>query len=378
LIKKHFEMGNSRNRARKTRRNFPIERENEARERTRLAMDRMRHGPEISTDPPTDLSTVDDITTSSSTPQVKRLHPMDPAQIPATTQSPIDILSTSNVEAIQDIGIMRDAKAFGVEEMIDLQPVQEDHNHVKHTPIIDEHVIEAPQKREYGTSCPPSVPGMTSARKRTPRRIHVDESCLSGLEGKLPKHTIDWQCSKILREYFESKGDAGKCQLLLSLLKSNCLVVVRRILGIKMVRSSEANNHIVRNLQSAFNAIGKRSRTKDLCAPHHVLSESFVSKSTWQRRLLSHTSHILKLNRKTIKKYSVIRENLETPGGKDCWAFIGRFPRRDMKLIDAVKGLVQNFWHDHTRPSSNQRDVLKLRKGSTEREPHIKHFLDTT
>ena len=113
-----------------------------------------------------------------------------------------------------------------------------------------------------------------------------------------------------MKEYFESKCNAGKCQLLLCLLKSNCLVVVRRILGINMVRSLEANNHIVRNLQSAFNAIGKTSHTKDICAAHRVLSESVVSKSTRQRHLLSHTSKILKLNRKIVQKYSVIRENL--------------------------------------------------------------------
>ena len=83
-----------------------------------------------------------------------------------------------------------------------------------------------------------------------------------------------------MKEYFESKGDAGKCQLLLCFLKSNCLVVVRRILGIKMVKISEANNHIVRNIQSTFNAIGKMSRTKYICAAHHVLSESVVRKST--------------------------------------------------------------------------------------------------
>ena len=53
-----------------------------------------------------------------------------------------------------------------------------------------------------------------------------------------------------MKGYFESKGNAGKCQLLLCLLKSNCLVVVRRILGINMVRSSKANNHIVRNIQT--------------------------------------------------------------------------------------------------------------------------------
>ena len=112
-----------------------------------------------------------------------------------------------------------------------------------------------------------------------------------------------------MKEYFQSKGDASKCQLLLYLLKLNCLVVVRRILGIKMVRSSEANNHIVRNLQYCFNAIGKTSHTKYLCVACHVLSESVVIKSTWQRHLLSHPYQILKLSRKTIHKYSVIREN---------------------------------------------------------------------
>ena len=49
-----------------------------------------------------------------------------------------------------------------------------------------------------------------------------------------------------------------------------------------------------------------------------------------------------------------------------------------MKLVDAIKGLVQSFWHDHTRPSSNRKDVLKLRRGSKDHEPHIKHLLDIT
>ena len=104
------------------------------------------------------------------------------------------------------------------------------------------------------------------------------------------------------------------------------------------------------------------SRTKDICPARRVLSKSLVSKFTRKHRLLSHTSQIHKLNRKTFQKYSVIRENLQTPGGKYCWAFVSRLPRRDMKLIDAIKELVQTFWHDHTRTSYNQRDVLKLSK----------------
>ena len=60
------------------------------------------------------------------------------------------------------------------------------------------------------------------------------------------------------------------------------------------------------------------------------------------------------------------------------WAFNGRLPHSDMKLIEVVKGLVQEYWHDKSRPSSNQKDVVKLRKDSRDREPHIKDFLDMT
>ena len=53
------------------------------------------------------------------------------------------------------------------------------------------------------------------------------------------------------------------------------------------------------------------------------------------------------------------------------WAFAVRLPHSDMKLIEAVKGLVQEYWHDNSRLSSNQKHVVKLRKGSKDREAHI-------
>ena len=40
-------------------------------------------------------------------------------------------------------------------------------------------------------------------------------------------------------------------------------------------------------------------------------------------------------------------------------AFSGRFPRKYLKLVEAVKGLVHTFWHDNTRPYSKTNDVLK-------------------
>ena len=82
LIKKLLDMGNSRNITRKTRRNIPIEKENEVREKARLEIERVRHGQDISTDTAIDPNTVDDIKTSISEPQVKQLSPMHPTQIP--------------------------------------------------------------------------------------------------------------------------------------------------------------------------------------------------------------------------------------------------------------------------------------------------------
>jgi hypothetical protein len=49
-----------------------------------------------------------------------------------------------------------------------------------------------------------------------------------------------------------------------------------------------------------------------------------------------------------------------------------------MKLFGAVKGVVLDFWHDNTRPSSNQKDLIKLIRGSRDHELHIKHFIDIT
>ena len=141
---------------------MPIEKENEVREKGRLAMERVRHGPGISIDTASDPNRVDDITTSTSKPPVKRLHPIDPTQVPTSTQSPTNNTSMSHVEALEYIGILRDTEyqALDIGAMINLKSLQEDHNHVEHTPNMDQHGNEAPQQRIPGIrrSCPPSLP----------------------------------------------------------------------------------------------------------------------------------------------------------------------------------------------------------------------------
>ena len=60
---------------------MPIEKENEVREKARLEMERVRHGPKTSTDIATDPNTVDDRRTSSSESRVKWFCPTKPNQI---------------------------------------------------------------------------------------------------------------------------------------------------------------------------------------------------------------------------------------------------------------------------------------------------------
>jgi hypothetical protein len=60
------------------------------------------------------------------------------------------------------------------------------------------------------------------------------------------------------------------------------------------------------------------------------------------------------------------------------WDFPSRLPSFDMTLIGVVKGLVQIILHENTRPYSIQNDVLKVKRGSRDCQPHIKHIIDMT
>jgi hypothetical protein len=51
----------------------------------------------------------------------------------------------------------------------------------------------------------------------------------------------------------------------------------------------------------------------------------------------------MKCNIKTIKKYSNRRHSINTGVPTDLWAFTGRLPHFDMKLIGALKRLIHAF-----------------------------------
>ena len=74
-----------------------------------------------------------------------------------------------------------------------------------------------------------------------------------------------------------------------------------------------------------------------------------MNKRTKALRLLKPTYKLVGLDIKALRTYCSRRKQLISIQ-TDVWSFIGRFPCSDMKLIDVVKVLVQEFWRDNTRP----------------------------
>ena len=101
--------------------------------------------------------------------------------------------------------------------------------------------------------------------------------------------------------------------------------IVRKSLGIKMIKASGPSSHIVKGLVDAFGKIGKNTWSKERNAARRVLSQEIVNKNTRVLGFLKPTSKLVNLNVKTLRRYSIRREHLDTTGQTDFWAFIGRF-----------------------------------------------------
>ena len=100
---------------------------------------------------------------------------------------------------------------------------------------------------------PTPLPPSESTHHRTPKHIQVDEGLLNSIEGRLSKRSIAYQTQQILNKY----------RLFLSLLKSRGMNIVRKNLGINMIKNSGPSSHIVKILVDAFGKIGKNTWSKD-------------------------------------------------------------------------------------------------------------------
>ena len=65
---------------------------------------------------------------------------------------------------------------------------------------------------------------------------------------------------------------------------------------------NESLKQVVSTVASAFNVIGKRSRSKDKNAARRAITTALVNKSTTDKRSISNISGYLNVNRKTFRK----------------------------------------------------------------------------
>ena len=86
----------------------------------------------------------------------------------------------------------------------------------------------------------------------------------------------------------------------------------------------------------------------------------------------------LKIGRGTLRRAMLRRERLEDPTKNELWTFSGRLPRKDKEISEALKSLIGDFWKNKAHVSPNKRDVVRRRISSQNRDPHAKHFLDST
>ena len=93
------------------------------------------------------------------------------------------------------------------------------------------------------------------------------------MEGKVPTRTLLHHCSQIMKQYFDKKYEAGKCQLFLALIKSRSMEIIRIDLGIRTLKNIESSNHIVKSLSPTFTLIGKKTRSQECNVARCVLAE---------------------------------------------------------------------------------------------------------
>ena len=79
-----------------------------------------------------------------------------------------------------------------------------------------------------------------------------------------------------------------------------------------MIYSSKPSSHIVRSLVYTFSTIGNKTCSKDHNLARHVLSLSIMNKRTRELCLLMHTPKLINLNVKTLCRYCIKREQIET------------------------------------------------------------------
>ena len=150
-----------------------------------------------------------------------------------------------------------------------------------------------------------------------------------------------------------------------------------KIFGLRTMDNSN-EKIIVKNLMSSYDKVGSKSCIKDSNITRQVLTLTIVISQMKKSWLMRKEGKILKIGRGTLRRSMLRHERLEDWTKNELWTFSSRPPQKDKEISEALKSLIENFGKYNTCVSLNQRDVVRRRIGSQKRDPHVKHFLDST
>ena len=132
--------------------------------------------------------------------------------------------------------------------------------------------------------------------------LEIDEDILSTLEGKRSLRMVRLWASGLCEYFFVNNTLVEKCQLFVQLLRMQKLRPVLSKLIICVNKKIGINVIIVKNIFSALNSIGKRSRDKGKTIARRVITTSLVSHNLRKARFLRQTCVDLNISRMTFNR----------------------------------------------------------------------------
>ena len=92
--------------------------------------------------------------------------------------------------------------------------------------------------------------------------IDIDTSILKSMPDKISKCTCQRKVNSMWRLFFEELNIIGQCQLFVEMMRNLKFRPIMKIFGLRMMDDSNERNS-VKNLMSAYDKVGSKSRTKD-------------------------------------------------------------------------------------------------------------------
>ena len=105
----------------------------------------------------------------------------------------------------------------------------------------------------------------------TPSRIHfrrpkylidIDTNIFKSMPNMISKCTCQRKVNHMWRLFFEELNIIGQCQLFFEMMRNLKFRPIMKILGLRTMEDSN-EKRIVKNLMSAYEKVGSKSRTKD-------------------------------------------------------------------------------------------------------------------